>query len=46
MSYEIIQKRWFNNKGDLSGAVAGGILFGSVGAIVGSNIGKRKLKRN
>ena len=45
MDYELIEDDSQVTKGGLGMAAAGGILFGGVGAIVGSNTGKKKSKK-
>ncbi len=43
ISFELLENGTTVIKGGLGGAVAGGLLFGGVGAIVGSTISKRKV---
>ncbi len=45
ISYELLQNGTAITKGGLGSTLAGGMLFGGVGAIVGSNIGNKKTKQ-
>lgn len=45
VDFELLENGNSLTKGGLGGAVVGGALFGGVGAIVGSNIGKKKTKQ-
>lgn len=45
ISFELLQNGNSVTKGGLGSAAVGGALFGGVGAIVGSNVGKKKTKQ-
>ena len=45
ISFELLENGNSLTKGGLGGAVVGGALFGGVGAIVGSNVGKKRTKQ-
>lgn len=45
INYELLEDGETITKGSLGNAVVGGVVFGGVGAIVGSNIGSKKTKK-
>ena len=45
IDFELIEDGVTYSKGGLGSAITGGLLFGSVGAIVGANVGKKKERK-
>lgn len=45
VSYELLQNGEMITRGSLGGAIVGGALFGSMGAMVGSNVGSKIIKQ-